>query len=104
MVEKSNVRSEKILGCRVWERLALRTCRACRTQMVNRFASSLTETNFTCSVAFSLRILVWLGVSSPVLTPFTSLKTQLACTSMRQSKSVLYKPSLPLAIRLSLDF
>jgi hypothetical protein len=47
-------------------------------------AAEFDDVNFTCSVAFSVRITVWNGVSSPVVVPSSSLKTQLACTSMRR--------------------
>ena len=52
--------------------------RACRTRMVYFLAKVLSDVKLTCSVAFSVRMTGWNGVSSPVLKPLPSLKTQLA--------------------------
>ena len=64
--------------------VVLASYRACRTRMVYRRARLFMEVNFTSSVAFSVRMTITKGVSSPVVKPFPSLKTQLAWTSMRR--------------------
>src|SRR5262249_20690541 len=58
--------------------------RACRTLIWYFFAAALRAVNRTASVAFSERMSVWKGVSSPVEKPSSSLKTQFTWTWMRR--------------------